>query len=279
MTFSIVYCFALIQLLTTLPSGGLGAFANLIIKSFGFTTWQTQLLQMVSGAIQIIAMLSAVWVDRRFHQTLLAMMAAVVPTIAGTVVLLVVPFDKNKRVGLLFAYYIMISFWACSGLALSLVTRNVAGQTKKSVVIALNFICWATGNAIGPQVFRTQDAPRYFLALAIILGCFVLLEITLMFMRTYYVWQNKKRDGMLASGEVVADALFATSFEDVTDRVSYFLNTMHPLLRNILTICRKTHTSDTCTKVPSAVVKELVLMYVPHTSGICPDVWSSWNIM
>ena len=175
---------------------------------------------MVSGVIQIISMLSAVWVDGRFHQTTLAMMAAVLPTIAGTVVLLTVPFEVHKRVGLLFAYYIMISFWACSGLALSLVTRNVAGQTKKSVVIATNFVFWATGNAIGPQVFRSQDAPRYFLALAIILGCFVLLVVTLFAMRTYYIWQNKRRDGKIARGEVLADVLFTHSFEDVTDRVS-----------------------------------------------------------
>ncbi len=198
---SIVWGFALIQLFTTLPSGGLGAYANIIIKSFGFTTWQTQLLQMVSGAIQIITMLSAVYVDKRFHQTTLAMIFSVLPTIAGTVVLMSVPFEPSKRVGLLLAYYIMISFWACAGLALSLVTRNVAGQTKKSVVIASNFIFWATGNAIGPQIFRAQDAPRYFLALAIILGCFVLLGITLGFMRTYYVWQNKTRDAKIARGE------------------------------------------------------------------------------
>ncbi|CZR51051.1 related to allantoate permease [Phialocephala subalpina] len=213
-----VYGIALIQLFITLPSGGLGAFANIIIKSFGYSTWQTQLLQMVSGVIQITAMLSAVWVDKRFHQTILAMMASVVPTIAGTIVLLLVPFEVGKRVGLLFAYYIMISFWACAGLALSLVTRNVAGQTKKSVVIAVNFVFWATGNAIGPQVFRSKDAPRYFLALAIILGCFVLLEVTLFALRTYYIWQNKKRDGKIARGEAVADALFTQSFEDVTDR-------------------------------------------------------------
>ena len=222
--YCIVYCFALIQLFTTLPSGGLGAYANIIIKSFGFTTWQTQLLQMVSGAIQIIAMLSAVWVDKRFHQTILAMMAAVLPTIAGTVVLLIVPFEKQKRVGLLMAYYIMISFWACSGLALSLVTRNVAGQTKKGIVVAINFVFWATGNAIGPQVFRSKDAPRYFLALAIILGCFVLLEVTLFFLRTYYLWQNRRRDGKIERGEVVADALYAQAFEDVTDRVSCLSN-------------------------------------------------------
>lgn len=81
----------------------------------------------------------------------------------------------------------MISFWGCSGLALSLVTRNVAGQTKKSLVIASNFIWWAVGNSIGPQVFRSQDAPRYFLALAIIVACFVLLVVTLFALRTWLV--------------------------------------------------------------------------------------------
>ena len=162
-------------------------------------------------------MLGGVWVDRRYHQTILAMMASVLPTIAGTIVLLVVPFEHSKRVGLLFAYYIMISFWACAGLALSLITRNVGGQTKKGVVITINFVFWATGNAIGPQVFRAQDAPRYFLALAIILGCFSLLFLTLLAMRTYYIWQNKRRDGKIARGEAVADALFTSAFEDITD--------------------------------------------------------------
>ncbi|PMD16828.1 major facilitator superfamily transporter [Hyaloscypha hepaticicola] len=213
-----VWAFILIQFFLTLPSGGLGAFANIIIKSFGFTTWQTQLLQMVSGVVQVTAMLSAVWIDKRTRQTILPMMASVVPTIAGTIVLLIVPFERSKRVGLLLAYYIMISFWACSGLALSLVTRNVAGQTKKSVVIAANFVFWATGNAIGPQVFRSQDAPRYFLALAIILACFVLLLLTLGALRTYYVWQNKRRDGKIERGEAVADALFTHALEDITDR-------------------------------------------------------------
>ncbi|KAK2053012.1 major facilitator superfamily transporter [Colletotrichum caudatum] len=213
-----LYGFALIQLLTTLPSGGLGAFANIIIKSFGFTTWQTQLLQSVTGILQIVTMLTASWIDRRYKQTLLAMIGAVIPTIAGTVVLITVPFEPSKKVGLLFAYYIMISFWACSGLALSLVTRNVAGQTKKGVVITSNFVFWAVGNSIGPQIFRSRDAPRYFLALAIILGCFSLLAIVLFLLRAYYMWQNKLRDGKIARGEVVADTTHTHAFEDMTDK-------------------------------------------------------------
>lgn len=44
------WCYAAIQFCTTLPTSGLGAFANIIIKDgFGFTTLQTQLLAMVLG--------------------------------------------------------------------------------------------------------------------------------------------------------------------------------------------------------------------------------------
>lgn len=192
-------------------------------------------------------MVTAAWIDRRYKQTILAMMAAVAPTIAGTVVLLTVPFEPSKKVGLLFAYYIMISFWACSGLALSLVTRNVAGQTKKGVVICSNFVFWAAGNSIGPQVFRSQDAPRYFLALAIIIGCFSLLEVTLFALRTYYVWQNKSREAKIARGEAVADVAHAHAFEDITDKVRCHLYFSHR--GNImLTQPRKTSTSDTTTR-------------------------------
>jgi hypothetical protein len=217
----IVYAIILIQLLLTIPSGGLGAFNNIIVKSFGFTTWQTQLLQMVSGAVQLISMLSAVWLDKRFRQTILVMMASLVPTIAGVIVLLTVPFTHDKRIGLLLAYYIMIAYWGCAGLALSIVTRNVAGQTKKSVVIACNFVFWAVGNAIGPQTFRSSDAPRYFPALATVLGCFVLLEIILFSLRVWYISQNRSRDRKVDQGEIAADVTFTHSFEDVTDRVRH----------------------------------------------------------
>lgn len=61
-----------------------------------------------------------------------------------------VPLDSPaQRAGLMISYFITFSFWSAQTLSLSLISRNVAGQTKKSVAIAVNFIIWATGNAIG----------------------------------------------------------------------------------------------------------------------------------
>lgn len=63
--------------------------------------------------------------------------------------------SKATEVGLLISYYIVLSFWAAQGLGMSMLSRNVAGQTKKSVSVAMNFVAWATGNAIGKH-FQTS---------------------------------------------------------------------------------------------------------------------------
>jgi hypothetical protein len=68
----------------------------------------------------------------------------------GTIVLMTVEVGSlANKVGLLISYYITLSFWSAQTLSLSMVSRNIAGQTKKATVVAATFISWAAGNAIG----------------------------------------------------------------------------------------------------------------------------------
>lgn len=48
--------YVLLQLSSTLVIGGLGVFSNIIIKSFGFTVLQTQLLNIAQGGVTIAVM-------------------------------------------------------------------------------------------------------------------------------------------------------------------------------------------------------------------------------
>lgn len=57
--------------------------------------------------------------------------------------------NNATRIGLLISYYITLSFWSAQTLALSMISRNVAGQTKKAAVVTCNFISWATAAAVG----------------------------------------------------------------------------------------------------------------------------------
>jgi hypothetical protein len=74
-----MYCYMLIAICTTLPTSGLGAFANIIIKGFNFTVLQTQLLAMVLGAYIIIVLLSSAWLVKKTGQNLLVMGLFVIP--------------------------------------------------------------------------------------------------------------------------------------------------------------------------------------------------------
>ena len=240
------WCYAGIAVCTTLPTSGLGAYANIIIKSFGFTTLQTQLLAMVLGFYIIIVLLSSAWLVRRFNQNCLVMLGFVIPSFIGTILLMTVkPTSHGRKIGLLICYYIALSFWSAQTLTLSLISRNIAGQSKKAAVIAIQFIFWAAGNASGPQVFLSTDSPRYFIAFSTHLGCYSLLVLILIFLRYWLKRENAMKDKSLLTqagvsgeevnevkgedGEVVervkelgieADPALVHAFDDLTDRTN-----------------------------------------------------------
>lgn len=214
------YCYCLIAICTTLPTSGLGAFANIIITGFKFTVLQTQLLAMVLGAVIITILLSSTWLVKRTGQNCLVMGLFVIPSFVGTIVLMSVKnHDTATKVGLLISYYIVLSFWAAQTLAMSMISRNIGGQTKKSIVVTMNFVSWCTGNAIGPQVFLSYDAPRYFIAFATHMGCYVLLVIVIAFLRFHLMRQNRKKDELASAGVREAqDDHYVHAFDDLTDR-------------------------------------------------------------
>ncbi|OBT46777.1 hypothetical protein VE00_02660 [Pseudogymnoascus sp. WSF 3629] len=214
------WCYCLIAICTTLPTSGLGGFANIIIKSFNFETLQVQLLAMVLGFYIIIVLFASIWLVKKTNQNLLVMAGFVVPSFVGTIVLMTVESKSmSTKVGLLFSYYLTLSFWSAQTLALSMISRNIAGQTKKATVVACNFIAWSVGNSIGPQVFLKWDAPRYFIAFATHLGCYTLLMFVIAFLRWWLLRENKKKDELAAAGiREAADDNMTHAFEDLTDR-------------------------------------------------------------
>lgn len=216
-----VWAYCMVSLTTTLPTSGLGGFANIIIKSFGFSTLETQLLAMVLGFYIIIVLLGSTWIVKKTNQTVWVMLGFMVPSFVGTAILMTVDphVSRGQDIGLLISYYITLSFWAAQTLALSLISRNIAGQTKKTIAVAMNFIWWAAGNSIGPQVFLAWDAPRYYIAFSTHLGCYAFLVVVLVCLRFYLSRENKKRDRLFAEGVVQADPTRTEhAFEDLTDR-------------------------------------------------------------
>jgi hypothetical protein len=68
-----------VQIFTTLPTSGLGAFANIVIAGFEFTVLQTQLLAMVLGFYIIIVLLTSAYLVRKTGQNLYVMLGFIIP--------------------------------------------------------------------------------------------------------------------------------------------------------------------------------------------------------
>lgn len=97
----------ILTIFNRIPSGGISSFGNLIIKSFGYTSFQSILFNLPLGAIQIIAIVGGGWLATRFQtKGLVIVLSATLATI-GTVMMLTIP-RSNKGV-LLFGYYLVCS--------------------------------------------------------------------------------------------------------------------------------------------------------------------------
>lgn len=86
------------------------------------------------------------------------------PPIIGTAVVYHVEPTASTRVGLLIAFYCMQFYLAEGNMIFSLISRNIAGQTKKSTALAMTFIAWAAGNMTAPQVcvlYLGAKPPRF----------------------------------------------------------------------------------------------------------------------
>ncbi|KAF8608268.1 MFS general substrate transporter [Ceratobasidium sp. AG-I] len=221
------WCFYIISFTNALPTGGLGAFSNLILKSFGFTTLQIDLLAIAQGVIIMTFLFTAAYFSTRTSQKLIFMFAYTLPNVIGTIVFLTVPTRPDTRVGLLIAFYLCQGFGAVAVLNLALVTGNTGGRTKQVVTVTGTFIAWAVGNAIGPQVFRSDDAPRYHKGFAVHIVMYGIQLLTIIVLRIYLLRQNvlKRRAQNIreegTSAEVEGEAKVVKhshAFDDLTDK-------------------------------------------------------------
>jgi hypothetical protein len=74
---------------------------------------------------------------------------------------LVYRMDEDAHVAKMAGLCLGSVFAANIPLSLSLITSNVAGLTKKSVVSAMLFIAYCVGNIVGPQFYLASEEPGY----------------------------------------------------------------------------------------------------------------------
>lgn len=203
---------ALITTSSNVPNGAVSSFQATMIRSFGFDSKTTALLQLPSGTVAIISILIATNLAGYFDQRAIQIVTLLIPGILGGALLAFLP--DNARVGKLIGNYLTNCIGSTLPLLYSWVAANYAGHTKKVTMNAVLLISFSLGNIIGPLTFRDGDAPEFIPAkITIIATCGFALVMTVV-LRAYYVWENRRRGRTAGVLEHVADMEFA----DLTDR-------------------------------------------------------------
>jgi len=143
-----------------LPNGGLTAFGSLVIAGFGYKGLDALLLQMPGGATQLIFVLFACYLPSRVKNVRLIIMFYLnLISLVGMAMVYAIPAEyKSARLG---GYCLCTVFAVNIPLALSLISSNIAGTTKKTTVNAMLFAAYCAGNIAGPQFYKTAEAPSY----------------------------------------------------------------------------------------------------------------------
>ena len=117
-------------------------------------------MQMPQGGAQIVFLLitsiAATFIP---SSRILGMILNTIVSIVGLI--LIWKLDPNDQVGRMVGLTLAVVYAINLPISLSIVTSNVAGFSKKSVVSSLLFIAYCVGNIVGPQFFLASEEPSY----------------------------------------------------------------------------------------------------------------------
>lgn len=201
---------------SNVPNGGITNFGTILLNTrLGYSIENSLVLQMPSGGVEVVGCIGLAFIAQYLNTKLPMAIFATCITVAATCML---AFAENHKVQL--AGY---SLWSVTPLgmicALSCVSSNVAGHTKKTTVNAMVLIAYCVGNLVGPQTFLTSEAPNYHTAVICMVAFSSASLVTLVALYFSYKYLNKKRDGIDTSE---FDHVENIEFADLTDKENPF---------------------------------------------------------
>ncbi|GHJ89084.1 hypothetical protein NliqN6_5486 [Naganishia liquefaciens] len=209
------YLYFFLGFSANVPNGGTSNFGTLVIKGFGFSTLNTTLLQIPYGTFIALMIFAAIYVNHKTHEKnvrTLLMAGVTVLTVIGFALIAWTKGIAPRLIG----YYLTGSSNAVFVLALSLVSGNTGGSTKKALTSASIFLGVALGNIVGPFCFLDSEAPTYQTGIIVCMVSRALEIVIILSLRFCFVTGNKKRDRLFAAGDQTADPSNEV-YDDISD--------------------------------------------------------------
>ncbi|KAL2826884.1 major facilitator superfamily domain-containing protein [Aspergillus cavernicola] len=183
-----------IACLTQVPNGGIQNFANLVIKSLGFTALESTLINIPFSLISGATITLTGWLAGR-SRNLNCILIAFVLALAGVGSTLIYARVYHVSQGVqLLGYFLLATGPGALPLTMSLAQANYKGVTKKMTMTGSMFVAYCVGNIAGPHLFRASEAPGYETSFRTILICYALAAALALSLHVYLRLLNARRD-------------------------------------------------------------------------------------
>ncbi|PYH84597.1 permease of the major facilitator superfamily [Aspergillus uvarum CBS 121591] len=210
-----LYLIFLLLLSTGLPNGGLTAFGPTIVNNFGYSVPTTQLLNIASGAAQVLGTILALCVAKATNRTIAAIVTLMLACV-GTAMMLGIPASHNlARYG---GYVLAYQFPVCVLFIITFLTSGISGSTKKFAFGCSYQLGYAIGNIIGPQTYRAHDSPNYYPAKYTMLASLLLTACLIgVYGFLHHRWNLRNQKRGMASTSDQSNTDGNEAFADFTD--------------------------------------------------------------
>ena len=175
----------------SLPLYTLSLFLPTIIKSLGYTAAQAQLLTVPPYAVAFILTLSVAVASEKLKYRAPFIMSSAALAAVGYILLLTDHRPGVSYVGVIFA---AAGIYPATAIVLSWPANNVSGQTKRATANAMQISIGNLGAVLGTQLYRSNDAPRFYLGHGFALGYLCANIVVVGALWLILKAENEKRD-------------------------------------------------------------------------------------
>ncbi|CAA21920.1 Allantoate permease [Schizosaccharomyces pombe] len=205
-----MYLYFFLQIAVAIPNGGLSNFSSIMLKNLGYVKGKALLMNMPTSSISFAALtlfgLIPEFTNRRMD---IALVGLAINLTSGSLIAFAKPTHAQLAGYWLFGIspipYICI---------LSCISSNSAGHTKKVFMSAVSMIGYCVGNMVGPQTFRSTQAPKYQGAKVSFVVCYCVAIFIIIAIYAVNVRENRRRD---EKNEYLSNELSEEDKKDLTD--------------------------------------------------------------
>ena len=189
-----VWIFFLQAIAIYVCNGGVTAFGAYIIRSFGYSSLRSLVLQTPGGATTCVSIYISTYIALKVRNARsILLVITCLPVIAGAA--MIWKSDWSNRAIPLAGYYLLPIFGAPFVLMLSMSTANIAGSTKKSIASAMIFIGYNVGNIVAPYLTKAEQKSIHYRDTFVAIITSMSITIALTGILDAGLWyQNRRRE-------------------------------------------------------------------------------------